>query len=311
MGDIAVPRLASAVANAGALGMIQPNNDRDPRHVEKMLEETRALTTTGRVFGTNFLVPEAYVPDLSQIFESVEVASKMVRVVQFFYREPEPKLIEIVHKGGALAFWQVGSKEEAIVATDAGCDVIVAQGMEAGGHLRGKLGLHALLGEVLDAVEIPVLAAGGIGSGRDLAAVLSAGASGVTMGTRFVAAEESPAHPEYVNALIESKSEDTVITEAFSYGWPNAPHRVLRSSIEAAQSFKGDVVARKKPYGIGEWFDIHKFECDTITRDTEGTISAMPHWAGEGVNQIHRVQSAADIVRELSSEAEMILNSQK
>ncbi len=95
MGDIAVPRLASAVANAGALGMIQPNNDRDPRHVEKMLEETRALTTTGRVFGANFLVPEAYVPDLSKIFESVEVASKMVRVVQFFYRKPEPKLIEI------------------------------------------------------------------------------------------------------------------------------------------------------------------------------------------------------------------------
>ena len=71
-------------------------------------------------------------------------------------------------------------------------------------------------------------------------------------------------------------------------------------------------MARKKPYGIGEWFDIHKFECDTITRDTEGTISAMPHWAGEGVHRIHRVQSAADIVRELSSEAEVILaNSQK
>jgi len=70
-------------------------------------------------------------------------------------------------------------------------------------------------------------------------------ASGVTVGTRFVSVEESPAHPEY-EALIESKAEDTMVTETFSVGWPNAPHRVLRSSLEAAQSIKGDVVARKK-----------------------------------------------------------------
>ena len=118
--------------------------------------------------------------------------------------------------------------------------------MEAGGHLRGRLGLHALLGEVLDAVEIPVLAAGGIGSGRDMAAVLSAGASGVTMGTRFVAAEESPAHPEYVNALIESKSEDTVVTEVFSFGSPNAPHRVLRLSIRSRAIVQGRCGGKKK-----------------------------------------------------------------
>ncbi len=309
MGDIAIPSLAAAVANAGALGMIQPNNDRDPRHTEKMIEETRALSTNGGVFGTNFLVPESFTPDLSVIFRSVEIASKMVRVVEFFYRKPEPKVVELVHKGGAFASWQVGSKQEAIAAVDAGCDLIVAQGREAGGHLRGKLGRHALLGEILDAVEIPVLVAGGIGSGRDMAEALSAGASGVTLGTRFVAAKESPAHPQYVKALIESKSEDTVVTEAFSYLWPNSPHRVLRSSVEAAQAFKGDVVARKKPYGIGEWFDIHRFECDTITRDTEGALSAMPHWAGKGIDHIQRVQSAADIVRELSSEAEKILNS--
>ena len=88
-----------------------------------------------------------------------------------------------------------------------------------------------------------------------MAAVLSAGASGVTLGTRFVAAEESPAHPEYVKALIESKPEDTVITETWLYGWPNAPHRVLKSNIEAAQSFKGDVVARSRFYGLEGWYD--------------------------------------------------------
>jgi nitronate monooxygenase len=314
MGDIAVPRLASAVANAGALGMIQPTNDgRDPRLLEKMLEETRALIRKGGVFGTNFLIPDAptfwqaFEHDLSIISESVEIASKMSRVVQFFYRNPDPRIIELVHKGGALVFWQVGTKEEADAAVDAGCDAIVAQGTEAGGHQRAKLALLTFLGQIVDSINIPVLAAGGIGSGRAMAAAMNAGASGVTVGTRFVAAEESPAHPEYVKALIESKAEDTMVTEAFSVGWPNAPHRVLRSSLEAAQSFKGDVVAGKKDYGTEEWYEIHKLEPNTLTTNTEGALAAMPHWAGEGVSGVHRVQPAAEIVWELSSEAEKIL----
>jgi nitronate monooxygenase len=206
----------------------------------------------------------------------------MLKVIEFFYRKPVPKMIELVHKGGAHAFWQVGSKEEAMAAADAGCDVIVAQGVEAGGHLRGKIGTLTLLEEILDAINVPVLAAGGIGSGRTMAAVLSAGASGVTVGTMFVAAEESPAHPEYVRALMESGPEDTRVTETWSYGWPNEPHRVLRASIEAARSFKGDIVARLKPYGLDEWYEIHKFEPVDPTNNVEGTIAAIPHFAGEG-----------------------------
>jgi nitronate monooxygenase len=312
MGDIAVPRLASAVANAGALGMIQPSNDRDPRYVEKMIEETSVQTAKGKVFGMNFLVPVApafFSDDLSSIYGSVEVASKMSKVVEFFYGKPDPKLVELVHKGGALAIWQIGSKEEAVAAADAGCDVIVAQGVEAGGHIRGRVGLFPLLSEVLDSISsnIPVLAAGGIGSGRSMAAALTAGASGVTVGTRFVASEESPAHPEYVKTLIGAKSEDTVLTEAFSYGWPNAPHRVLRSSIEAAQSFKGDIVARVKSYGSVEWYELHKFEPCVPSRDIEGTISAIPHWAGEGVSHVRKVEPAADIVKEISGDAEKML----
>lgn len=93
-----------------------------------------------------------------------------------------------------------------------------------------------LLTEVLDSVRIPVIAAGGIGSGRAMAAALAAGASAVRVGTRFVAAEEAGAHPDYVKALIKSEEKDTVFTEAFSEGWPNAPHRVLRSCVEAGLS---------------------------------------------------------------------------
>src|SRR5207249_7549168 len=129
---------------------------------------------------------------------------------------PDRGLLELLHRGGALVACQVGSREEAVAAAEAGCDFIVAQGIEAGGHVRGTIGLLALLGEVLDAVDVPVLAAGGIGTGRAVAAALAAGASGVRVGTRFVAAEESNAHPVYVEALIGARARDTVYTTAFS-----------------------------------------------------------------------------------------------
>src|SRR5439155_3921717 len=101
------------------------------------------------------------------------------------------------------------------------CDFVIAQGVEAGGHIRGQQGIMSLLPEVVSSVKIPVIAAGGIGSGRQLAAALAAGASGARIGTRFVAAAESGAHPKYIDALIRAKAEDTVITQTFSATWPN------------------------------------------------------------------------------------------
>ena len=98
-----------------------------------------------------------------------------------------------MHKNGALASWQEGSNDEAVAAAKAGCDLIVAQGVEAGGHVRGRIGLLTLLEQVLDSVNVPVLAAGGIGSGRAMAAALAAGASGVRVGTLFIVAEEAEA----------------------------------------------------------------------------------------------------------------------
>jgi NAD(P)H-dependent flavin oxidoreductase YrpB (nitropropane dioxygenase family) len=161
----------------------------DPNQMTEVFEDMRRRTSG--VFGANFLIPEAFVSDLDEIREQVETASKLVKVVEFFYRQPDPSLVDLVHSGGALASWQVGSNEEAVAAAEAGCDMIVAQGVEAGGHVRGKVSLLTLLSQVLDSVKVPVLAAGGIGSGRALAAVLAAGASGVRVGTRFIAAAEA------------------------------------------------------------------------------------------------------------------------
>src|SRR5207248_6358838 len=112
----------------------------------------------------------------------------------------------------------------------------VAQGVEAGGHVRGSERVAALLPAVLDAVGVPVLAAGGVATAERVAELMALGADGVRVGTRFVVCPESAAHPRYVEALIGARGEeDTVVTEWFGQGWEHAPHRVLRSALAAAQ----------------------------------------------------------------------------
>ena len=311
MGQLATPRLAAAVADAGGLGMVGVSGG-PPEYVAKALGETRRMTSG--MFGANFIVaglrdtPTGEIdPELAP---ALEQAASRARVVEFFYADPEPSLVDSTHAGGALACWQVGSLGEAIAAEKAGCDLIVAQGTEAGGHVRGRTGLLALLGDVLPAVRVPVVAAGGIGTGRAMAAALAAGASAVRVGTRFVAAAESEAHPRYVERLIAAEAKDTVLTEAFSANWPNAPHRVLRASVEAMERFPSEVVGER----VYEWDPEKRVPAQrgasmVPMRSTTGEIDAMPHWAGESVSAVKRVQPAAEIVRELVEEAESLLRS--
>jgi NAD(P)H-dependent flavin oxidoreductase YrpB (nitropropane dioxygenase family) len=115
--------------------------------------------------------------------------------------------------------------------------LIVAQGTEAGGHVRGAEPLLEFLPKVLHAVGVPIVGAGGIATPEQVGDVLAAGADGVRVGTRFVAAEESVAHPDYLRRLIAARGpDDTVLTTHFDDGWPNTPHRILRSELEAARA---------------------------------------------------------------------------
>ncbi len=297
MGAIATPELAAAVADAGGLGMVSGGGLPVPA-IESLLDELRSRTA-GRL-GVNFLMPFL---GRSWDRSHVRVAAAKADVVEFFYGEPDREIIDLVHSGGALACWQIGSQTEASAAGAAGCDFLIAQGIEAGGHVRGHTGLLALLDEVLEAVDIPVLAAGGIGTGRTLAAALAAGAGGARVGTRFVAAQEAGAHPTYVEALIAAQAEDTVYTEVFSIGWPNAPHRVLRSCIAAVEAFSGDIVGeaigRDGRTGV-----VHRFGLPAPHRSTTGEIGAMPLHAGESVGGVRSVQPAAEIIRELVEDAD-------
>jgi NAD(P)H-dependent flavin oxidoreductase YrpB (nitropropane dioxygenase family) len=308
MGDLAPPRLAAAVADAGALGMVGLTSA-PLAFVERSLDETRKLTSG--VFGANFLVPGLVDDTTGKIdpsFDGVlEAAASRARIVEFFYGDPDPSLVETVHAGGALVSWQVGSREEAVSAERAGCDLIVAQGTEAGGHVRGTIGLLALLGAVLESVRVPVVAAGGIGTGRSMAAALAAGAAGVRVGTRFIAAAEAEAHPQYLENLIAAGAQDTVLTNTFSAGWP-VPHRVLRSSVEAAERFQGDVVGERiRPWDPEVRVPVAHFAALPLLRSTTGHIDAMSQFAGESVAGVKRVMPAGEIVRELVGEAEKLL----
>jgi nitronate monooxygenase len=297
MGGISTPELALAVAGAGGLGMV--NMVMQPAGEVADALDALAAQTTGTV-GLNILMP--FLDP-----EVVDVAASRVRVVEFFYGDPEASLVERVHSGGALAAWQVGSLAEARAAVDAGCDFVIAQGTEAGGHVRGRVSLLPLLDSVLGAVEVPVVAAGGIATARGVAAVLAAGAAAARLGTRFVATPEANAHVEYVAALLRARAEDTVLTEAFSVMWPHAPHRVLRSAADAGQAFSGDVVAQMSLGGAR--LPVPKLAVPAPTRDAVGTIAAMALYAGESVTAVTEVLPAAQLVRDLAAGAERLLRS--
>jgi NAD(P)H-dependent flavin oxidoreductase YrpB (nitropropane dioxygenase family) len=300
LAGFAPPLLAAAVCEAGGFGMIGATGIPLDLLAQTLDEVQRH---TARNFGVNFL------PGMRPVEPAcLELAARRARLVEFFFADPESSIVEVVHAAGALACWQVGSRDEAVAAEDAGCDVIVAQAIEAGGHVRGTIALLPLLDQVLPAVSVPVLAAGGIGSGRAMAAALAAGAEGVRIGTRFVASAEFPVHPVYRDSLIGANAQDTAYTKRFAVGFPNAPHRVLRASLEAAEAFEGDVVADEIDPITGDRVPVGRFRGNLApTTSVTGRVEAMAQWAGQSVGGITDVVPAAAIVRELVDEAERML----
>lgn len=295
MGGVAVPELAGAVGRAGALGMLcefdlEPSFDRIRRAV--------ALAGDGCV-GMGFF--GHWVGDDLETFEAAAAA---LRVVEVFWSVPDPALVARARRAGnSLVAWQVGSAQEARAAEDAGCDFVVAQGVEAGGHVRGSISRDELLQAVLASVTVPVVAAGGIARSSDVATVIAAGADGVRVGTAFVATVESGAHPAYVDALVAARSgDDTVLTDRFREGWPDAPHRVLVSALAAAEAFDGKVVAEAGAADARH--AIPRFSAEPPSRDAEGCIEAMALYAGTGVEHVTGRRPAADLVSDLIAELE-------
>jgi nitronate monooxygenase len=293
----AIPGLAAAVSNAGALGMLTLTWSPDVRAV---VRETAGLTA--RPFGGNFVLTEDHHRHVDEALDAG------LRVVSFMWGDPST-YVEPVHAAGGIVMHTVGSAAEARRAVASGVDVIVAQGWEAGGHVWGTVATLPLVPAVVDAVApVPVIAAGGIGDGRGVAAVLALGAQAAWLGTRFLLANEMPIHEEYRRRLVAAVETDPQLyPNLYEVGWPDSPHRALRNSTadawEAAgrpplvqRPGQGDVVAH---FASGE--AIVRYEPAPPMVGTTGDIEALSMWAGQDVALVRQSQSAADIVAELTS----------
>jgi nitronate monooxygenase len=287
---VATPSLPLAVAAAGGHGMY-PALGLPPAAIGPVVHVLEERTAA---FGLNFIVP---LMDRA----SLELAVERAPYIDFFLADPDPALVEVVHAGGAVCGWQVESEGEARAAEAAGCDVLIAKAWESGGRKRieGPT-LLPLLDAVLDAVSLPVIAAGGIASARGVAAALAAGAQGVRVGTRFIAAAESDAHPAWVQAVIDAGAEDALVSYLFNVGLPEpGPHRVLRSSIEAAEAFADEQVGVLRLAGAE--IPVPRFGAQPPTRDSTGAVEAMPFYAGQSAGAVGTIQPAAEIMADLAT----------
>jgi len=254
--------------------------------VDELVRSARALTD--KPVGVGFLIP--FVDR-----DAVGAAAAAADVVEFFYGDPDSDLVAIARAHGAVAGWQTGSAAEAVAAQQAGCDYVVAQGIEAGGHVRGTQPLDEVLSQTLARVDVPVLAAGGVGTAERFAELIAAGAAAVRVGTRFLVAEEAGTHPAYVEMLLAASGQDTILTESFGVGWPGAPHRVLRSAVEAAERLDRPVSGT-----LGD-DEIPLFAPVPPTKPVRGEIAAMALYAGESVGAVTRISPAREIVAEMTA----------
>jgi len=301
-GTGAGPELAAAVSNAGGCGVLGGTGMGallGPR-----IERTRELTE--RPFGVNFILHD-------EQRETAAVALEHgVRIIVLFWGDPGP-IVELARDAGAIVLLQVGSVEEARSAADAGVDAVIAQGYEAGGHVRGRTALSVLVPAIIDAVApLPVLASGGIADGRGLAAALVLGAQGVSLGTRFVASAEAYVDAEYKRRVV-AESETVYSADLFDGGWPDAPHRMLRNRVvrewEGGGKERGDETIGVLDSIRGGQIEIKRYSAFMTTPSFHGDLEEAPLWAGESVALVHDIRAAGEIVTTMMAEAEAALYS--
>ncbi len=300
-GGAATHELAAAVSEAGGLGTI---GILDPATLRT--EVRAARERTDGPIAVNLLLPFARRGHW-------EVASEADVVVTFW---GQPK-----RRTDGVWIHQAGSTDEALAAHAAGADAVIAQGIEAGGHVRGVVPALELLERVRAALpaEYPVLVAGGIADATDVREALAAGAVAAVAGTRFLLSDESGAHPDYLQRLLEAN--ETVLTQLFGVGWPDAPHRVVpnaatqrwlrrdargpaavrflnRISVPLASRMSASIAsrmaARQRP-GIPFYGPALLIEGNL--RDQ---VDATPLYAGESVQRIRDVRPAGELTRELA-----------
>lgn len=293
--DISGPELVAAVANEA------------PDYVREVIRKTRSLTD--KPFGVGVVLAFPHEENLRVILE------EKVAVLQVYWGECSADLVSRAHQNGVKILPQVGSFEEAKKAVNVGVDAIMVQGREAGGHVIGQDALITLLPRVVDLVrgrDIPVIAAGGIVDERGYVAALALGAQGVALGTRFLATEESFAHPIYKRKLVEL--QDTEYTDVFGRArWPDAPHRVLKTTFfmdwrtlpSDENESNQPIIGRSIIHGVEK--EIRRFAGTVPNATTTGDIDSMVMYAGQGVGLIEEIIPASEVIKRVVKGAQVLI----
>lgn len=305
IGSASNPELAAAVSNAGALGTLAVTW-RSLDATRRAIERTQELTD--QPFAINLVVDDATTRHPPDDHLAVCLDAD-VPIISLSFGNPA-LYIDQIHAADTTVMVSVGSADEARTAEMAGADIVVAQGWEAGGHVQSEVATLPLVPRVVDAVDLPVVAAGGIADGRGVAAVLSLGADGAWLGTRFVATEEAAVVSDYSERIVGADETDTFYSELFNRGWPGMPHRVLRNSTvekweEAGRPAPGDRPGEDEQIGTypnGQ--SVERYGDDIPVDEMNGETEAMAMYAGQSTGGVEAVQPAATVVSELIEEAE-------
>jgi nitronate monooxygenase len=298
MGGVSRSELVAAVNAAGGFGFL--GMVREPSAlIEREVLAVRALGH--HQFGVN-IIPAATPKE--QLDQQLETILRLhVPVVALFW-DIDERIVARLRDAGIVVVYQVGSVEEAIAAERAGAQIIIAQGVEAGGHVRGTLHLRDLLPQVVGAVKVPVVAAGGLATGGDLVTALALGAEGIALGTALMASQESFAHDYHKQRLTEASADQTLLTTSFHINWPpGAAVRVLKSPVvDHEQPLHSRVVI-----GDEDGRPIYLFSTDSPLRSMTGDFASMALYAGTGVGRIDTIPTAATRIATIMAEASRLI----
>ena len=289
MGGVAHAEVCAAVSEAGGYGTLGMAGLK-PEEIRRQMREVRRRTD--KPFGVDLLaaLPEHVLSVIDIIID--EGASSFIAGLGV----PGP-VIERCHTAGLKVVSMCGKVKHAVAAEKAGCDVVVAQGTEAGGHTGQVAGL-ALIPQIADAVEIPVLAAGAIVDGRGMAAALALGAQGIWMGTRFIASHEAHAAESYKKRITEIDADQTRVTRAYS----GKPMRVIQNRyVDELEKRPEEIKPFPSQFSVSYRNDVFKMMRPELSEDVDPERDCMP--CGQGAGAIRDIPSCAEIIERVMREA--------
>ena len=287
MANIATGEFAAACSNAGALGVIAAGGMRSGEELREQIQICKSLTD--KPFGVNLMLMNPCADELAQV-----IAQEKVRVVTTGAGSPG-KYIPAWKEAGVKVIPVVAASILAKRLVKAGADAIIAEGTESGGHV-GEMTTMALVPQVVDAVDVPVIAAGGIADGRQLAAAFALGACGVQVGTCLLVSRECPIHENYKLALIRAKDSDTTVTGRSIGG----PVRVLKNKM--ARQY---LLLEKKGATLEE---LEKVTLGGLRRAVlEGDVDTGSVMAGQVAGMLHEIRPVRQILEELYAQGKAVL----